>query len=215
MRPRPGILALLVLAWLSSTGAFLGCDLFTPAEPEIATNPTPPVNVDLSDPDSTLSTMARAMAAKVDGQSAYMQTLADPEIDGVAFTATFDPAVVALWTGAPPGTWTPDRERLFFGGFIGLRAGDEYLMRWEVDVTNPDDPQSDPRVLHRRYQVFAVSASGADTTRIAVGFATLTFQLTNGSYVIRLWEDRVDPSVGAAPDDDDDRTFSWRRLEQS
>jgi hypothetical protein len=201
-----------LLATLALAGALSGCDLFEPATPETGAG-GPDIAIDLSDPDSTLVTMARAMQEKAEGLTAYMQTLSDPVTDGAAFRATFDAAVASQFPN-PPAVWSNDLERAFYGYFIDYRPADRYRLLWEVDEENPDDPSATPRVLHRRYQVLALSSSSPpDTTRIAVGFATLTFANVSGRYVITTWDDRYDPSVGVNPADPDDRSFSWRRLE--
>ena len=211
--------ALLALAWLAATGHVGMCDLFRPATPErggtgnvILTNYT--------DPDSTLATMARGMAAKADGRDAYMGGVADTIRDSRSFTATFDPAVLARYNSQPnavPGydPWTTDLERTVFLNFIQYKSG-EYAMTWGPDTFNPiDDRQPDSAVLHRSYQITA-RLDPTTTLIIAVGYADLTFVRTaSGRWAITRWDDRVDPAYGGAnPSNPDQVPYGWRRLTQ-
>jgi hypothetical protein len=217
MRRLPRLL-LLGLTWLAATGHIGMCDLFRPATPERGGTGTL-IHTNYTDPDSTLGTMARGMAAKGDGRDAYMGGIADTVRDARSFTATFDPAVLARYNsqpGAVPGydPWTTDLERTVFLNFIQYKTT-EYAMAWGPDNSNPiDDRQQDSAVLHRSYQITTQLSSS--TLIIAVGYADLTFARTpSGRWVITRWDDRVDPAYGGAnPSNPEQVPYGWRRLTQ-
>jgi hypothetical protein len=220
MRNRHPVLALLVLVALASMGAWGGCDLFTPAAPEVPVN-TVTVRENFTDPESTLATMVNAFLAQaygVSGSDAYIDALANPS-DGAVFGVTFDPIVVAE-TGKPaPGVWGIAEERQFFDKFVGLKMppGKDSLV-WTPIETRPDSDYVAGdifKVLNRRYEVWNIykPKGGATTTmRYAVGYAHLTFQKVTRGWVVIMWDDATaqDPGI---PTTNNDRTFTWRRLE--
>jgi hypothetical protein len=205
--PRRALSAAGLSAALVACLACAGCDLFKPATPETARGGTT-IRVDLTDPDSTLATMARAIQRKATGLTAYTQTLSDPTVDGAAFNTVFDPAVANKFVNVP-STWSNQLESDFFGR-LTAKWPEAYRLEWAEDEQNPDDPSA-PLIRHRRYQLFRETAGG--DTRIAVGFAKLTFRLSSGRYVVQEWEDHVDPAIGINPLDADDVTFTFRRLQ--
>jgi hypothetical protein len=87
---------------------------------------------------------------------------------------------------------------------------------WLPDSVYPYDytnPGGDRMILHRRYEVYALQQSPADTLLITVGFADLYFaKISPSRWALYRWEDRVDPRVGAQPANEDHRTFGYRRL---
>jgi hypothetical protein len=149
------------------------------------------------------------------GQTAYLGALADTTKDGLGFHAFFDPAVWNAYNGIRPADWNLDYEAQFLSVFI-RSYGDPYKMEWLEDMDYPianEDKGEDSRILHRRYKVWALRQSTADTLLIAVGYAKLSFAKISASrWALVLWEDRVDPAVGAQPAVDDQRTFGYRRL---
>jgi hypothetical protein len=213
------MLGLLLLAWLASTGSIGMCDLFKPATPEAGGTGTL-VLTNYSDPDSTLDTMARGMAAKGNGTSAYMGGIADTVRDLHIFRTVFDQAVLARYNSIPgalepPDPWG-DQERTFFFNFIQYKSNASYDMKWDLDPFNPDPPlgPGDTSALrHRSYQVTAKQSDGS-VAIIAVGYAELLFvRTTTGRWVIAVWSDHVDPAYGGAnPPNPDQVCLGWRRL---
>jgi hypothetical protein len=197
-----------------------GCGLFNPAEPEPApafTGPPP----SYADPDATLETIALSIELQGAGNSAfnvdaYMDAFANAASgDGADVVMLFDPADVALFPNVATA-WSPAREREFYGDFIA-RYPYAYSMAW-IDLPNdpPDDNQSTPRLVYRRYEVHA-HISDTDSVLIAVGLADLEFRSgSGGRWVISKWTDKVDPAIGSPPQppaENDNRSFGWRRLD--
>jgi hypothetical protein len=210
-------IALLAICWLAATGEVGVCKLFRPASPETGgTNSL--VVTNYTYPDSTLTTMARGIEAKVSGTDAYLGGIADTTRDGHMFRAGFDPAIVARYTSQAgslpiPDPWNTDLERAFFFNFVQYRTT-PYTMTWAHDAANPlEDYEPDFAVLHRSYLVTTHLTDGTDAT-IAVGFADLFLVRTSaGKWVIAGWGDRVDPAAGGAnPSDPEKVCFGWRRL---
>ncbi|MGH7743143.1 MAG: hypothetical protein ACRENS_14110, partial [Candidatus Eiseniibacteriota bacterium] len=148
-------LGLLLLVWLASIGALGMCDLFKPATPESGGTGTL-VLTNYSDPDSTLSTMARGIAAKTNGTDAYMGGIADTVRDLHVFRTAFDQAVLQRYNSIPGAQVVPDpwgsQERTFFFNFIQYKANAAYTMTWAPDNFNPDaptDPNAPSALLHR------------------------------------------------------------------
>ncbi len=202
----------LLAAALALGGA--GCKLFDPAKPETPLSGVPIIIPNYTKIDSCLYYMRVGIEAKAYGQTAYLGTLADSigRKDGVGFHATFDPAVWNAFTGPKPSDWNLDLETQFFGVFIKTYSG-EYTMDWQPDLDHPDEySESDPEVVvHRHYEVHTTLDTG-NTLLIAVGYADLTFTRVGTRWVLRRWDDRVDPLVGAQPAVDDQRTIGYRRL---
>jgi len=77
-----------------------------------------------------------------------------------------------------------------------------------------DEINAADAVLYRKYEVYAISADGNTTSRIAVGLADLFFRkISSNRWVIIRWQDHVDPTVGANPSDTDQLSMGARRLE--
>jgi len=213
MKPRVAPLLLLVATWAMCTGAVGACNLFRPATPE-GGGAGVFVRTNYTDPDSLLATMALGLDAKAQGNGpdAYTGALGTAD-NGGAFSATFDPAVVinAGLTVAPP--WGLDEERRFFGGFVGLRST-AYDMQWSP---NPDPSVHDVIedrhvILYRKYQVYALPTEG-DAERIAIGLADLEMVSNGTRWFLVKWTDHVDPSIGATPPAQEDKSFSARRID--
>jgi hypothetical protein len=207
-RPFRAGLALGLLAVLVA-----GCDLFKPASPEVGGGGFT-LLPSYATPESCLRYMQIGIERKDNvGQVAYLGALADTTTDGLGFHAFFDPAVLNAYTGIPPTDWDLRHEAQFLSVFI-RSFGDPYEMRWLSDEVHPhDDDFGDHMILHRRYEVRALRQSTADTLLIAVGYADLYFaRISAARWALYLWQDRVDPAVGAQPAVDDQRTFGYRRL---
>lgn len=209
MRRRLIPLAILVLAWCASTGAFGGCNLFRPAVPEQSQGGDP-VPIDYTDPDKVLETMRLGLEAKahVNGLDAYLGALSTPSAGGVAFTATFDPAVLSAHPNHPTG-WAVEDERRFYSGFITLRQN-PYSMVWSQNPSRNDFIEAQHVILYRRYQVYASSDIGDE--RIAVGFADIDMVNNGSRWFVTRWTDTVDPDIGPSPQNQEDQSFSSRRL---
>ena len=206
-----GLLALLLLA---------GCDMFRPALPEIG-GKGPSVIANYSSPDSCLHYMKLGIEAKAKGQELYIGALADTSVDKLAgFRAWFDPAVERLFTFRPEA-WLLADERDFFNRFI-VKSSYPYVMQWQRDTLITDDRADRGggtyAVLHRRYQVFSIEPTqqGEVSLLIAVGYADLYFiRISPSRWALRRWDDRVDPLVGAQPQDPLQQSFGYRRLDRS
>jgi hypothetical protein len=194
-----------------------GCvNIFRPGEPQL-----PPgsggtqIPLRYSSPTVTLTTLTTAISAKGSGnaRAAYLGAFANTTTDGVTFSATFDPAVVAqrLASGHTVPTWTLELEGNFYRDFVLLRSA-AYDMRWSDHPTaGSDEVGDDDATLHRRYEVFVLDDAGNSLGRIAVGLVDLTFRKADGRWVIVRWEDHVDPA--ADPGNTDEISLGERRLE--
>lgn len=218
-RRRLATLGVLLLAWLASIGAVGMCDLFRPATPEAGGSGTV-ILTNYTDPDSTLSTMARGIAAKSNGTDAYMGGIADTVRDLHLFRTFFDQSVLSRYFSIPGALPYPDpwgqQERTFFFNFIQYKANAQYEMTWAPDNFNPDpptDPNAPLALIHRAYKVTAKQSDGSQLI-IAVGYAELLFvHTTTGRWVIAVWSDHVDPAYGGAnPNNPDEVCMGWRRL---
>jgi hypothetical protein len=209
MRPPRVTLALVLLA-----GLLPGCNLFKPAEPETGGGGSA-IIANYSTPDSCLFYMRLGIEAKgSNGQEAYLGALADTTQDAVGFHAFFDPAVWSAYTGPKPQDWDLDHERQFYGAFVQVRP-DPYVMQWLVDEYHPHDEivDDDHHILHRQYLVHALVEETGESLLIAVGYADLYFTRVSASrWALTRWDDRVDPEVGAQPEDPLQQTFGMRRL---
>jgi len=209
------------VAWITTTSAlFGGCtDLFRPAKPE-APSPTTggeEITPDYSQPSSGLETIAKGIAAKARGQTAYIGAFADSTRDRYPFYADFDPEVVRRIesSGGTVPVWNLAREKFFYPAFMQVRT-QNYVMRWTGNEAAGDDdfdPVTGDSTLHRRYEVFAVSDDGNTLSTIAVGLADLRFKHVSASrWAIVRWQDYVDPAIGINPGDPDQITLGERRL---
>jgi len=216
---RAASLGVLALAWLATTGTVGMCPLFEPATPQSGGTGTLVVT-NYTDPDSTLTTMARGLAAKTNGTDAYMGGIADTVRDLHIFRTVFDTAVLARYNSIPGAQQIPDpwgdQERTFFFNFIQYKTNATYSMAWAPDPFNPDpplDPSAPTALIHRSYVVNARFSDGT-TSIIAVGYAELLFVHTvTNRWVIAVWSDHVDPAYGGAnPPNPDQVCLGWRRL---
>lgn len=202
--------------WLGLlTSSLLGiaaCDYFRPAEPEPPSTLTSFVP-DYGSPDSTLATIAKALADKgrTIGATAYAGAFAESLAGSIAgYHHIFWPQDVADWNRVPPGDWDFNLEQTFYTRFIRLFPN-AYHVEWTPDDLNPDNSGANAATIHRKYQVTAHAADGTRIGFIAVGFADLTLlRFPDGNWRIVRWEDRRDPD--ADPNDSDQRTLGLRRL---
>jgi hypothetical protein len=205
-RPLRAGLALGLLAVLVA-----GCDLFKPATPEAGSGGST-LLPSYATPESCLRYMQIGIERKDNaGQDAYLGALADTTTDGLGFHAFFDPAVWNAYDGIRPADWDLRHEAQFLPVLI-RSFGDPYEMKWLPDEVHPhDDDLGDHMILHRRYEIRALRKAG--TLLIAVGYADLYFtRISAARWALTLWQDRVDPAVGAQPADPDQQTFGSRRL---
>jgi hypothetical protein len=203
---RLGLLGLLALP-------LAGCGLFQPTSPEVGDSGTT-LLPSYADPESCLKYMAVGIEYKDNvGLTAYIGALADSAGDGVGFHAFFDAAVWNAYTGVKPDDWDRGYEETqFYPAFIALR-GDPYDMEWLPDEDNPLDEvvDDDHVILHRRYQVHALSTN--ESLLIAVGYADLYFtRLSASRWALTRWQDRVAPDIGVNPVNEMWRTIGYWRL---
>lgn len=203
-------------AGLLVTLALSGCDLFRPAEPEPPAAGTGFVP-DYSQPDSSLATIARALADKglTIGSVAYAGAFAESVTAGAVagFHHLFWPEDAASFSqagGTVPSDWGFSLEQTFYSRFVRLRP-DAYRMAWMVDPPNPDDIGADVATIHRHYLVTSHSSDGTQTSVLAIGYADLRLlRFSDGAWRIVRWDDRRDP--GADPSDPEQITLGRRRL---
>jgi hypothetical protein len=198
--------------------AAAGCGYFKPAQPE-APLPGSSIIPNYRQPDSTLETIARAIADKgrSNGQSAYSGAFADTALDGREFHAFFDPATLNRLAGlgiTPPADWTHTDETSFYARFVTLSSvpqGSDYLFVWAKDpAPGGDDYQSDTATLYREYHAYAILQNN-ETLTFARGFAALYLVRESSKWVIVRWEDREasDANLSAG-----EESMGQRRLEQ-
>jgi len=192
-----------------------GCDYFRPAEPEPPSTASSFVP-DYGSPDSTLATIAKAIADKgrTIGATAYAGAFAESlSTSIIGYHQLFWPQDVADWSQSsgrlPPEDWGFSLEQTFYTRFF-LRP-DAYHMEWTPDQLNPDNIGANAATIHRRYVVTTTGLEGEQTSFQAIGFADLTVvRFSDGNWRIVRWEDRRDPS--ADPNDTDQVTLGKRRL---
>ncbi|HTO90242.1 MAG TPA: hypothetical protein VMJ70_03855 [Candidatus Sulfotelmatobacter sp.] len=192
-----------------------GCGLFKPASPQLPSGSA--LIGRYTDPDTTLATMALAIADKAttNGQSVYMHGYADSTVDGVDYHAFFDPATVARFTSgghAPPDlNWGVRYEQNFYVKFAQLLPGASYEFVWQADPSAPeDDRQPTTALLHRKYLALGVLAGSDSAVVLSRGYTDLAFAKLNGDWKIVRWQDREDP---AANINAGELSFGQRRLE--
>jgi len=168
MRRMTTRLLLLALLWsLTTGGVFSGCrGLFSPATPQAPTSTGgTTIALNYTSPEDALATLAAGIAAKGhgNGQEAYIKTFADVAVDGVAFSATFDPEVARRHeqSGREVPVWDLALERNFYRFFVELRS-ESYLLRWTTnEVRGNDIIGAEEATLYRKYQVFLVGENGS------------------------------------------------------
>jgi len=188
------------------------CDYFRPAEPEPPSTSTSFLP-DYSSPDSTLATIAKALADKgrTIGATAYAGALAESLSGSLpGYHQLFWPQDVADWNRIPPGDWNFTLEQTFYTRFIRVLPN-AYYMEWAPDPQHPDNIGANAATMSQHYLVTAHAEDGTLTSYIAIGFADLTLlRFPDGNWRIVRWEDRRDPD--ANPTDTDQVTLGMRRL---
>ena len=194
-----------------------GCDLFKPATPEVGGGGCT-LHPSYTSPEDCLRYMQIGIELKDDcGKEAYLGALADTATDGRGFHAFFDLAVWNAYAATRPADWDLSLEGEFVSRFSQSYPY-PYRMRWLEDpdypISNEDNGET-TRIRHRRYEVWALRQSTADSLLIAVGYAKLTFvNISASRWALTLWEDRVDPNVGFPPTQyPDQQCFGHRRLD--
>jgi hypothetical protein len=195
-----------------------GCNLFKPAIPEVGgVVATLLPRYDL--PESCLHYMQIGIERKDNiGRQAYLGALADPTTDGMGFLAVHDEEVLRDYevaSGGSPPEWDLSHEAQFLSRFV-QSFSDPYRMEWLEDIDYPIHNEyvaGDSAIKHRHYKVWALRPNTGDSLLIAVGYATMSFYHISASrWALVRWVDRVDDSVKVHPVDEDQRTFSYRRL---
>lgn len=200
----------IALVWLCASG-LPGCNFFRPETPEAPIGGQS-ILTNFSEPDSTLATIARAMAAKSSGAPVYRAAFAQSTASDIpGYHHIFYPPDAQAWSAAagrdPPADWGYEDEQIFFNSFVQSR-GEEFAMAWGPDPDNNDPPPgTSTSTIHRHYLVTAVSDDGGATI-LAVGFADLMFYKgADGNWVMTRWEDRPDPEMS------NQKTLGFVRLE--
>jgi hypothetical protein len=209
-------LARLLGTTLLLAAAIPGCDYFRPAQPEAPSSASSFVP-DFTSPDSTLSTIGKAIEDKgLLGSSAYRDAFADTNSAGsiAGYHQFFWPLDVADWKQNskhdPPDDWDYNLEQAFYPRFVRVTP-QAYSMAWAPDPSHPDDIGANTATIHRHYVITAHAADGTLTQYLAIGFADLTLlRFPDGNWRLIRWEDRRDPD--ADPNDTDQVTLGSRRL---
>ena len=215
--PRAGAIAAALLV----TGLVLaGCtNPFKPATPE------PPdqsgLVADYSTPAKLLSTLQAAMQTKGPaGALAWVDAMASPSGPfAPGFRAVHDPRVLDKWKlsspVAPPEPWDYDLEKAFYNNFTSrVYPSYDFVMLFDRDDNSVDDEIDEAAgtaTLHRFYYIAAALQDGAKI--VAIGFVDLSLVKDQGRWYVLEWKDRVDPTIGVDPSDEDNVTLGWRRLE--
>lgn len=206
------------LAALAAALLAAGCaNPFEPARPQ------PPdsggITVDFSSPEKLVETLDAALENRqTAGRQAWLDALADSSGPGTrAFYAFPDPRVLADWRQSssvpPPDPWDRGQESLFFDDFVNLFPAD-YDVTFEEDLTSPADDidnAAGTALLHRRYVVETTVANA--TVAIAVGYVDLYLVRYDGRWFVTRWDDRLDGNIGVSPQNPENRTLGWRRLD--
>jgi hypothetical protein len=157
------------------------------------------------------------------GRNAYYDALADSTSASTpAFYAFHYPAVVDAWRLTaqrdPPNPWDLRLEKLFYDYLISVLPEFTYVFAWGPDNTaqlDQIDDSAGTALVHRYYELQALSSDGQIQKTIAIGFADLYMQKVNSRWVLIRWEDRVNPADGVNPADPDHRSMGWRRLDST
>lgn len=186
-------LALALLAF--GVSGYSGCALFRPETPETADGEES-IIPNYSHPDSTLTTMSRALRVKerAGGPEAYIGAIADPAFR--PFLATFDPATTTGYLGDIPNPWRRAEEQQFYGVFVA-RFSFTYDLVWSEGIGSDPQPPgsagSDTLVrIIRKYELLRRNETNVVTTW-AYGEAELHFVPTGLRWVLIYWEDREEP----------------------
>lgn len=209
----------LVLVFALAVGALAaGCqNPFTPATPQ-APSGTPVVE-NWTLPDSVLRTMADAlMNHSASGRNAYYNALADSTSPAMPeFYAFAYPTVADLFPTAPT-VWDSKLEKLFYDNLINVYGTYTYSFKWSEDLSQVADEGADgsgtTALLHRTYQLQAISPDGNDVRIVTIGAADLSFAKVEGRWYLIRWQDRLSKDW-PVPSDSDHPSMGWRRLNSS
>ena len=204
-------LAALLLAYLA-----VGCvNPFKPAEPQRPDGSG--VAERFNTPEDVLETLRLAVESKSqNGENAWVHAFAESLTTGDrAYRHFYDPAVKLTWQSATsltaPEPWDVALERGVPRFLFGVRQNLGYSWQWGFDpYSTNDDEAADTAQFHRKYTLVATNGSQAEV--IAIGYCDLSFQRKAGRWSIVRWNDRVDPTIGANPTNDQ-RTMTWWRLQ--
>jgi len=199
-------LGLLIVTWLSATGALGTCSFFRPTQPEAPHGN--PIFADYSSPSQALKTLALGIEDKsrTNGQEVYVRAYAESALaqnncgDCRAYHGFFDPRDLVIYTN-----WdrTSDWNRDLEGSFYALLV-QHYVnpieMSWQAYEPAGNESGSDvDSLLHRKYRVAQVA--GSARVLIAAGAADLYFikspAVTN-RWVIARWQDYHTADIDSA-----------------
>ena len=209
--------------------ALAGCrNLFAPSEPQPPATDTGTVVIptDYATPEGLLTTLAEAVNARGQGNSAgaYIGAFADTLTGPFGYTQVFDPGVVAdrLQAGKAIPAWTRTSERSFFTYLFGTRVAPDpdadYSLSWTPEASDEIDLDAGVAVLTRRYSITAVIPGGS-VVQIAYGHARIVMRLieSGSRWAITRWDDTTDPVYGPAPTGETAgfRSFSRLRIDST
>lgn len=197
-----------------------GCsNPFEPARPE------PPdtggITADFSSPEKLVETLDIALENRQSaGRQAWLDALADSSGPGTRnFYAFQDPRVLADWRLStqrePPDPWDSEKESLFYDDFVNLFPAD-YDVTFGDDPTSPAndiDPAAGTALMHQRYVV--KTTVNNSTVDIAIGYVDLYLVRYDGRWFVTRWDDRLDADIGVSPQNPENRTLGWRRLDSA
>ena len=197
-----------------------GCtNPFKPATPEAPDQGG--LVADYSTPAKLLLTLQAAMQDKGPaGALAWIDAMASPTgVFAPGFRAVHDPRVLDKWKLSspvvPPEPWDYELEKAFFNNFTSrVYPSYDFVMAFDRDDDSVDDVTDEAAgtaLWHRRYYIAAALQDGAKI--VAIGYVDLSMVRDQGRWYVLEWKDRVDPSIGVDPSDEDNVTLGWRRLE--
>lgn len=193
---------------------------FKPADPELPDATCVPE--EYNTPDELLNTMALAIATKSTcGANAWIHAFAESTTAGdLAYRSFYDGTVKTSWQAGTqltaPEPWDLGYERNLHTKVREIRSTYLYGFQWSPDNNSPIDEfpsDADTGQMHRKYTLLATSPDGVLSEIIAIGFCDLSVQRKAGRWFVYRWNDRLDPAVGVNPDQTDERSMSWWRLE--
>ena len=184
-------------------------------------DPQPPdgsgVAQNFQSPDSVLATLQRAIEAKsIQGAEAYIACFTDSTVPADrAFRAFYDPSVRLIWQAGgvdAPEPWNRSSESRVPNRLYLQRQNASYNWQWSRDpFAINDEEAADTAQFHRKYVLLATDPQSSTSEIISIGYTDLSFLRKEGRWSIVRWNDRVDPTVGANPSNDQ-RTMTWWRL---
>ncbi|MEY4375327.1 MAG: hypothetical protein RL760_1494 [Candidatus Eisenbacteria bacterium] len=193
-----------------------GCvNPFKPSDPERPDGTGVPENFGTT--DDLLQTLQLAVESKsLNGENAWVHAFSDSVTNADrAYRHFYDPAVKQTWqTGTSltaPEPWDLTLERGLPRFLFGVRQNLGYAWQWGFDSYSTNDEEAaDTALVHRKYTL--VASNGSQSEVIAIGYCDLSLQRKSGRWWIVNWNDRVDPTIGANPSNDQ-RTMTWWRLQ--